>query len=92
MINTENYSQAQVLKALFNNSKPQGMGILNFMDRNMSLDEAKEIIDSGQTYFDYHEGRVMKVNLIDFMQFEEAGYDRDNGHGAAQRAIDSIGE
>jgi len=32
---------------------------------------------------------VMKVDFSDDKGFDERLYDRDNGHGAAQRAIDA---
>ena len=42
-----------------------------------------------QSYFDYLKGRVMKVDLSEDDGFEEWLYDRDNGEGAAQSALDN---
>lgn len=53
---------------------------------DMTIGEAKEILDSGITYFDYLKGRVMKVDLCG-NEFDPWLYDRDNGRGAAARAI-----
>lgn len=40
-------------------------------------------------YFDYLNGKVMKVDLGQD-EFDPRLYDRDNGEGAAQRAIDNL--
>lgn len=81
--------KAEVLAALYNSSKQQGMGFLD--DRGqaqMTIPEARELLVS-QTYFDYLHGRVMKVDLSrDDLQ--EVLYDRDNGSGAARRAISHL--
>lgn len=55
----------------------------------MDESEAAKILETTND-FDYLEGRVLKVNLSNDDGFEEWLYDRDNGNGAAQRAIDSI--
>lgn len=102
MINTKGIPQGKVLAALYNRSQPLGMGMLHFDPKAMTEEQANAILgDSGRvddiglkvpnvTYFDYLKGRVMKVNLSNPNEFDERLYDRDNGPGAAQRAIDSI--
>lgn len=93
-------SKASVLAALYNRSKAQGMGWLHFDPTPMTeADAAKEIAKltddcefprrHGQFYFDYLNGRVMKVDLSGDT-FNPAMYDRDNGAGAAQRVIDQL--
>lgn len=78
--------KAAVLAALYNHARPQGMGFLHFDLTPMTIEEARQIIASGQTYFDYVKGRVMKVDLSkDFL--DTRLYDRDNGPGAAENAI-----
>lgn len=89
MINIEGLKKAEVLKVLYNNSKPLGLGILQFENTDMTTEEAEELLED-QTYFDYLKGRVMKIDLKSDVEFEEWLYDRDNGQGAAQRAIDSL--
>lgn len=87
MINIENMNKAEVLAKLFNASKQQGMGFLQTEGAtDMSVQSAQTHIDSGQTYFDYLKGRVMKVDLSGD-EFSPALYDRDNGQGAAQAAL-----
>ena len=51
--------------------------------------EAQKILDSGQTYFDYHEGRLMKVDLSGD-ELDTRFYNRDNGEMAAENAISQI--
>lgn len=78
--------KAEVLAALFNASKQQGMGFLDASGTvPMSVEDARGYIDHHQ-YFDYLRGRVMKVNLKGD-QLDPWGYDRDNGQGAAARAL-----
>lgn len=89
MINIKGLDKAEVLAALYNNSKPQGMGFLHFTPEDMTIEEAKNLLKRGMD-FDYIQGRVMKVNLDSDIEFEEWLYDRDNGPGAAQRVIDEL--
>lgn len=80
--------KARALKALYNASKPLGLGALQFDPNPMTDAEAKQIIDSGQTYFDYLKGRVMKVNLEGDL-LDPRLFDRDNGQGAAENALNA---
>lgn len=88
-IDISGLDKAEVLAALFNASQQQGMGFLDSSGvKNMSVEEARNlVVDS--TYFDYLRGRVMKVNIgKDFL--DPWGYDRDNGQGAAKKALSSL--
>ena len=103
-IDLKGLDKAAVLAALYNASKPQGLGFLHYDPAPMTVEEAQAILDEKQVrlkeinsmggnwdeiYFDYLKGRVMKVDLLgDDLRFQL--YDRDNGEGAAQRAIDGI--
>ncbi|GAF68735.1 unnamed protein product [marine sediment metagenome] len=82
-----------VLAALYNAAKAQGMGIAVATPDAMTLFEAKNLLlsetASRSGYFDYLKGRVMKVR-ISGDTLDPRLYDRDNGEGAAKRAIDSI--
>lgn len=91
MIDIRGLDKAAVLAALYNNSRPQGMGFLHYNPVPMTRDEAGTYIDGGQTYYDYLKGRVMKVDLSGD-QLYPGLYDRDLGEGAAQRAIDTLRE
>lgn len=93
MINIKGLDKAVVLKALYDFSHVQGMGILQAIP-DYSLEMAQQDIEARNRrriplYFDYHYGRVLKVD-ISGDEFNERLYDRDCGEGAAARAIDSI--
>lgn len=83
----------KVLIALYESARVQGMGILHARSERMTIAEAGELLaprEHGEPpYFDYVHGRVLKVNLAGD-KFSPRLYDRDNGHGAAQRAVDAI--
>ena len=89
MINIANMNKAEVLAALYNASKPQGMGYLQYDPKPMTTEEAQRLLDEGFTYFDYLKGRVMKVDLSGD-EFDPWLYDRDLGEGAAERALSII--
>lgn len=89
MINIAELDKVEVLIALYNNAKPLGLGWLCHEPKNMSRVEAENQLEKS-TYFDYINGRVMKVNLLSDTEFDPYLYDRDNGNGAAYRAIDSL--
>lgn len=96
MVSIKGLNKADVLATLYNNSRPLGMGFIHYTPEPMMKSEAQKLLDDypqcgdNQIYFDYLKGRVMKVDLTSDTEFDECLYDRDNGEGAAQRAIDSI--
>lgn len=90
MINTKGIEKWKVLKALYDNSRPLGMGILHYDPSPMTEAQAKEYVKRNTDLrIDYLQGRVMKVNLAGD-EFDEWLYDRDNGPGAALKAISAI--
>lgn len=89
MVDTKGLRKSAVLAALYNASKPQGLGFFHFDPAPMTEGEAEELLKTS-TYFDYLKGRVMKVDLSNDDGFEEWLYDRDNGNGAAQRTINQL--
>lgn len=77
----------EVLCALYNKSKPLGLGMLFFTPGQLSLEEAHEQLD-GYDYADYVKGRVIKAKLPEGAEsFSPRLYDRDNGEGAALAAL-----
>lgn len=92
MVSIDGKNKADVLAALYNRAKPQGMGFLHYDPTPMTREVAEEFLSAPNEslYFDYLKGRVMKVDLRSDTEFSERLYDRDNGQGAAQAAIDSI--
>lgn len=98
-VNIAGLDKAEVLLALWQASQMQGMSFLGILaSGELTLEQAqKEIQERKHTgfdgkdiiYFDYLNGKVMKVDLGQD-EFDPRLYDRDNGDGAAQRAIDNL--
>ena len=87
MVNIKGLDKAKVLQKLHEKSHAQGMSFLH--DKGaITLDRANELVQ-GQDYFDYVDGRVIKVDLSEDA-FNPYLYDRDCGEGAAARAIDDL--
>lgn len=89
MIDTKGLDPVDVLCALYDNAKVQGLGIFHFIPGRMTREEAVELL-KGNKYFDYIHGRVMKVNLKNPEGFDGWLYDRNNGNGAAGRVISQL--
>jgi hypothetical protein len=94
MIDVSSIKPAALLAALYNASRPLGMGFLSFTPQDMGEAEAEEILKDATTrqggggiaYFDYLKGRVMKVR-IGTPTLDPRLYDRDNGEGAAAEVV-----
>lgn len=88
IVQFDGLTREQVLCALYNASKPQGLGILNYDPKPLKIDEAR-IALSNSDYVDYLKGRVIKVELPkDAKEFDARLYDRDCGQDAARAAIE----
>ena len=91
-LNERGLTRVQILAALYNASRPQGMGFLHYDAKPMTELDAQRLLDENKEgYFDYLYGRVMKV-CLGRPGVEVRLYDRDNGPGAAQRAVDAYAE
>lgn len=79
--------KTKLFAALYNRSKPQGLGFLQAKNEPMTEEEAKTFLnEDGSFDVDYVHGRIMKVSTEgDYM--EERLYDRDLGKGAAAEVI-----
>lgn len=88
MVNIKGLDKAAVLAVLYNASKPQMMGFMHYDPTPMTIEEARKLLGRGDS-FDYLKGRVMKIDLSR-NELDTWGYDRDNGPGAAQMAIESL--
>lgn len=87
-IDLKDLDKAAVLAALYNASKPMAMGFMRYDPTPMTVDQAHELLKK-QTDFDYLQGRVMKTDLSGDT-LDTWGYDRDNGEGAAAKALASL--
>lgn len=87
-INISGLDKAEVLAALFNASRQQGMGLLDTSGASsMTVEDARKYTSGeDEQYYDYLRGRVMKVDLSRD-ELRTGLYDRDNGYGAAARAL-----
>ena len=89
MISLKGKDKAEVLMRLYNNSHPVGMGIIEAEERDMTPGEARQWIDNSDQKFEYLKGRVLKVDLSGD-EFNPFLYDRDNGQGAAEKALQEV--
>ena len=87
-VDIKGLDKAEVLRALYNQSKPQGLGILHYRPEDMTVKEAGELLKEW-TRFDYLHGRVMKVKL-EGDSFNASLYDRDNGPGRAEEIVKGL--
>lgn len=82
-------NKAEVLAALYNNSKAQGMGLLHpGHSKLMTTEDAQTYLEKFK-YFDYLNGRVMKIDLSTD-ELDLTLYNRDNGKGAGERIINIL--
>lgn len=88
-MNIEGLNKAEVLVALYNKAHVQGLGMLHAIPGDMPIEEANALLESGQTYFDYVHGRVMKIDLSS-NEVNTHLYNRDNGPEAAEAAIEHL--
>lgn len=86
-IDISNKDKAEVLAELYNNSKPMGMGIVQYDPTPMPIEIARQILEEKQS-FGYLKGRPLKISLEGNVIWV-GGYNRDNAQGLAQRVISS---
>jgi hypothetical protein len=90
-MNIAGLDKAEVLAALYNGSRQQGMGFLQTRGaEGMTVEQAREeLANNERLYFDYLHGRVMKISLRGD-ELNTALYNRDNGQGAAEAIIEAL--
>lgn len=91
-VNVEHLDRAMVLAALYNGSRPLGMGFLQYDPKPMTTEEARQLLGPEPVkdcYFDYLKGRVMKIQMGG-NSIETRLYNRDNGEQAAEKIIESL--
>lgn len=97
MVSIEGLDKADVLLALWNHAQMQGLSFLAFTGELTKAAAENAISEHTHTgmdgepriYFDYLNGKVLKVDIAKD-EFDPYLYDRDNGIGSAQRAIDLL--
>lgn len=89
-MNIQGLNKAAVLAALYNASSPKGKGLAQYNPNPMTLEEARTILDtSSHQRFNYLKGRALKIRLADD-EVDTQQYNRNNGEGAAEKAIESL--
>jgi hypothetical protein len=88
-VDIKGLDKATILAALYNHAKPLGLGMLHYTPEDMTIEKAQKLLDSSQTYFDYVQGRVMKVDLSSD-ELHTSLYNRDNGECAAEQIISAL--
>lgn len=87
VIDISNKDKAEVLAALYNHSKPIGMGIVQYDPVPMTIEVARMLLEKMGYSFGYLKGRPIQVNLAGDILYVY-GYNRDNNQlGLAQKAI-----
>jgi hypothetical protein len=87
-ISIKGMNKATVLAALYNASRPQMAGFLQYDPKPMTTEEAESLLKQ-TTDFDYLQGRVMKIDLAGD-DLETWCYNRDNGQDAAENVINAL--
>lgn len=87
-VDISDLDKGAVLAALYNASRPQGMGFLHYDPTPMTPEQGTELLKTSMD-FDYLKGRVMKVDLSGDT-FEPWSYDRDNGDGQAELVVQAL--
>jgi hypothetical protein len=104
-VNIAGIDKAELLAALYNNSKPMGMGFLQARAGVMTREIAQEIIDkvgddhkrmfptihagTSNLKFDYLYGRPLKCNL-EGDEVDTWGYNRDHGEDAFEKVVEGL--
>lgn len=79
----ESFTKAQVLAALFNYSRPVGMGWMQHKPIVMDQATAEELLAS-KSSFDYLYGRPIKTSFDTFPDLSSSSYERNNPLSFAQ--------
>ena len=89
MVDIKGLDKAELLLELWHNSRANGMSPL-FGTRAPSLEECRKALEN-DPYVDYFFGRVIKTDFSGD-ETEDWLFDRDNGDGAFQQAVDNLRE
>ena len=89
MIDISGLDKGEVLFALYNASHYQGLSFLGATSNYTLADAKRDYEASPSKYFDYHYGKVLKVDLSED-SFDPRLFDRDCGEGAAAAAIEAL--
>ncbi len=83
-------NKADVLAALYNAAETHRLD-LEFDQTPMTRTEAQGMLDCKQVYFNYFNGRMLKLDLSG-SEIDPLGYDRNNGSGKVAEVIKRLRE
>lgn len=87
MVDIRGINLHELVRELWNNTIPQGMGWLQY-DMPLTDDDIEQAIK--QKYIDYLKGRPIKISLHNEDEIDAWGYDRDAGSGTFQKVVDKL--
>jgi len=87
--NNEKISKVELLAMLYNSSLPFGMGIFEYNNNTMKLDEANDLLKNNN-YFDYLKGRPIKTDFNFFPIINYKRFDEYNGTGKFMECIKKL--
>lgn len=79
----------EVFAELYNNAKPLGLGVCQYVPDVMSPTGAKQRLLWGHSW-SYVNGRYMKVYPAQYPKLDERRYDSENGAGMMQKCVDNV--
>lgn len=89
IVDISGLDKGEVLFTLYNASHYQGLSFLGATSNYTLADAKRDYEASSSKYFDYHHGKVLKVDLSGD-SFDPRLFDRDCGEGAAAAAIEAL--
>jgi hypothetical protein len=87
-INVDGIDPARLLKALYDGTRPQGMGVLHAVPGGCSIELAREQL-AHDSYVDYFLGRPIKVDFGND-EVRPFCYDRDAGEGRFAAIVEAL--
>ena len=83
-------NKADVLAALYNAARPQGLGFLHYDSKPMERKQAEKLLEQ-TIYFDYLKGRAVKLDMSG-EKLDTTSYNQNNGPGLAEQIIKELRE
>jgi len=99
-VSIKDLDKSAILAALYNAAVPMGMGYLHYQPNDMTIEQAKAIINKGDDKtrmfglpasltFDYVMGRPLKIDITGD-ELDTSLYDRDQGDGKGEQVINQL--
>lgn len=89
MVNLIHYDKATVFQGLYNNAKPVVAHLKEYDNRNMTIDEAREILSDNDLKFGTFKGRALNIDMSK-NEIDIKGYNFANGNNAAESVFKKL--